>query len=50
MAIDRFMILDDSTGNTLFFEMLLKEMGYSNVRNLGGFKGWLEAGGEVEKA
>jgi rhodanese-related sulfurtransferase len=24
-------------------------MGYSNVRNLGGFKGWLEAGGEVEK-
>jgi rhodanese-related sulfurtransferase len=28
----------------------LKEMGYSNVRNLGGFKGWLEAGGDVEKA
>jgi len=25
-------------------------MGYSNARNLGGFKGWLEAGGEVEKA
>jgi rhodanese-related sulfurtransferase len=24
-------------------------MGYSNVRNLGGFKGWLDAGGEVEK-
>jgi rhodanese-related sulfurtransferase len=28
----------------------LKDMGYSNVRNLGGFKGWLEAGGDVEKA
>jgi rhodanese-related sulfurtransferase len=28
----------------------LKDMGYGNVRNLGGFKGWLEAGGEVEKA
>jgi len=25
-------------------------MGYSNARNLSGFKGWLEAGGEVEKA
>jgi hypothetical protein len=24
-------------------------MGYDNVRNLGGFKGWLDAGGEVEK-
>ena len=27
----------------------LKDMGYENVRNLGGFKGWLDAGGEVEK-
>ena len=27
-----------------------KEMGYTNVRNLGGFKGWLDAGGEIEKA
>ena len=26
-----------------------KEMGYTNVRNLGGFKGWLDAGGGVEK-
>lgn len=31
MAIERFMILDDSTGNTLFFEMLLKELGYSKI-------------------
>ena len=28
----------------------LKDMGYANVRNLGGFKGWLDAGGEAEKA
>ena len=26
-----------------------KEMGYEKVRKLGGFKNWLEAGGEVEK-
>lgn len=28
----------------------LKDMGYAHVHNLGGFKGWLDAGGEVEKA
>ncbi len=27
----------------------LVEMGYTNVRNLGGFKDWVAAGGEVEK-
>lgn len=27
----------------------LKEMGYADVRNLGGFKGWADAGGEVER-
>ncbi|UPY38333.1 rhodanese-like domain-containing protein [Sediminicoccus sp. KRV36] len=26
----------------------LKSMGYTDVRNLGGFKDWVEAGGEVE--
>jgi len=31
MSIERFLILDDSTGNTLFFEMLLKEMGFSKI-------------------
>jgi len=25
-------------------------MGYTDVRNLGGFKGWADAGGEVDKA
>lgn len=28
----------------------LKEMGYSDVRNLGGFKDWVAGGGAVEKA
>lgn len=27
----------------------LKDMGYANVHNLGGFKGWVDAGGEVEQ-
>ena len=38
-----------SGGRSALVGRTLKEMGYSNVRNLGGFKGWLEAGGEVEK-
>jgi rhodanese-related sulfurtransferase len=38
-----------SGGRSALVGKTLKEMGYSNVRNLGGFKGWLEAGGEVEK-
>lgn len=28
---------------------LLKDMGYQDVRNLGGFKDWVEAGGAVEE-
>lgn len=28
----------------------LKNMGYHNVRNLGGFKAWVDAGGPVDKA
>jgi rhodanese-related sulfurtransferase len=28
---------------------LLKDMGYTKVFNLGGFKDWVEAGGKVEK-
>ena len=31
MSIDRFLIVDDNTGNALFFEMLLKELGFSNI-------------------
>lgn len=38
-----------SGGRSALVGKTLKEMGYSNVRNLGGFKGWLDAGGEIEK-
>ena len=38
-----------SGGRSALVGKTLKDMGYDNVKNLGGFKGWLEAGGEVEK-
>lgn len=38
-----------SGGRSALVGHTLKQMGYANVRNLGGFKGWLDAGGEVEK-
>ena len=39
-----------SGGRSALVGKVLKDMGYANVRNLGGFKGWLDAGGEVEKS
>ncbi len=38
-----------SGGRSALVGKVLKDMGYTNVRNLGGFKGWLDAGGAVEK-
>ena len=38
-----------SGGRSALVLKTLKDMGYGNVRNLGGFKGWVEAGGPVEK-
>jgi rhodanese-related sulfurtransferase len=38
-----------SGGRSALVGQTLKDMGYANVRNLGGFKGWLDAGGEIEK-
>ena len=38
-----------SGGRSALVGKTLKDMGYVNVRNLGGFKGWLDAGGEIEK-
>jgi rhodanese-related sulfurtransferase len=38
-----------SGGRAALVGKTLKEMGYTNVRNLGGFKDWLDAGGEIEK-
>jgi len=39
-----------SGGRAALVGKTLKDMGYANVRNLGGFKGWLDAGGETDKA
>ena len=38
-----------SGGRSALVLKTLHDMGYANVRNLGGFKGWVDAGGEVEK-
>jgi rhodanese-related sulfurtransferase len=38
-----------SGGRAALAGKLLKDMGYSHVYNLGGFKDWLEGGGLVEK-
>lgn len=39
-----------SGGRSALVGKTLKDMGYGNVYNLGGFKGWLDAGGDAEKA
>jgi rhodanese-related sulfurtransferase len=38
-----------SGGRAALAGKLLKDMGYERVYNLGGFKDWADAGGEVEK-
>ena len=38
-----------SGGRSALVLKTLKDMGYEKVRNLGGFKGWADAGGEIEK-
>jgi rhodanese-related sulfurtransferase len=38
-----------SGGRSALAGKTLKDLGYENVRNLGGFKDWVEAGGEVDK-
>ena len=37
-----------SGGCSALVGKVLKDMGYENIRNLGGFKGWVDAGGDVE--
>jgi rhodanese-related sulfurtransferase len=39
-----------SGGRSALAGKTLQEMGYRDVRNLGGFKEWAESGGAVEKA
>jgi len=38
-----------SGGRSALAGKTLKDMGYEKVMNLGGFAGWVEAGGPVEK-
>ncbi|MDR3465353.1 MAG: rhodanese-like domain-containing protein [Xanthobacteraceae bacterium] len=38
-----------SGGRAALAGKTLKDMGYANVHNLGGFKAWLDAGGDVDK-
>jgi rhodanese-related sulfurtransferase len=38
-----------SGGRSALAGKVLKELGYKDVRNLGGFKDWAESGGAVEK-
>jgi rhodanese-related sulfurtransferase len=38
-----------SGGRAALSGKLLKDMGYERVYNLGGFKDWADAGGEVER-
>lgn len=38
-----------SGGRSALAGKTLKDMGYTDVRNLGGFKDWADAGGEIEK-
>ena len=38
-----------SGGRSALAGKTLKDMGYSDVRNLGGFKGWADAGGAIDK-
>lgn len=38
-----------SGGRSALVLKTLHDMGYENVRNLGGFKAWVDAGGPIEK-
>jgi rhodanese-related sulfurtransferase len=38
-----------SGGRSALAGKTLKDMGYKDVRNIGGFKDWVESGGAVEK-
>ena len=50
LSKDRPVILHcASGGRSALAGQTLRSMGYAEVYNLGGFKDWVEAGGEVEK-
>jgi rhodanese-related sulfurtransferase len=39
-----------SGGRAALSGKTLQDLGYEDVRNLGGFKDWVAAGGEIEPA
>ena len=50
MRLDRTVILYCAGGNRAALAgRTLLELGYTDVRNLGGFRDWVAGGGEVEK-
>jgi rhodanese-related sulfurtransferase len=50
-AKDKIVILYcASGGRSALSGKLLKDMGYGQVYNLGGFKDWSESGGAIDKA
>ena len=50
LSKDRPIILHcASGGRSALSGQTLRNMGYQNVYNLGGFKDWVDAGGDVEK-
>lgn len=52
-ALDRaktIIVYCASGGRSALAGRTLRDMGYTDVRNLGGFRDWVEAGGEVEPA
>ena len=38
-----------SGGRSALAGKTLRDMGFTDVRNLGGFKGWVDSGGDVER-
>ena len=49
-AMDKMIVLYcASGGRSALAGKALADLGYTNVRNLGGFKDWVEAGGAIEK-
>jgi rhodanese-related sulfurtransferase len=50
LARDKVVILYcASGGRSALAGKLLQDMGYSHVYNVGGFKDWVDAGGETEQ-
>lgn len=50
LSPDKTIVLYCGTGGRAALSgVALQELGFKDVRNLGGFQGWVDAGGSVEK-